>query len=122
MSVNGCRRVDMHAFVWEYRSGRGCARSAQLDDSLVAWRGASSLRARQASRSRLATAENHRSCLGYSSESDARSSLMRDRAASSFHHWGASCGEEEPVYQRQDKAKAGTRQLMEVSRRTPHFI
>ena len=36
MSVNSSRSVDMHAFVWEYRLvevGRGCARTAQLDDS-----------------------------------------------------------------------------------------
>jgi uncharacterized alpha-E superfamily protein len=48
----------MYAFVWEYRLGRGCARTAQLDDSLAAWRGcASSLRARQSSQSWPATAE-----------------------------------------------------------------
>ena len=30
MSVNSSRRLDMHAFVWEYRLGRGCARTAHL--------------------------------------------------------------------------------------------
>jgi hypothetical protein len=39
MSVNSSRRVDMYAFVWEYRLGRGCARTAQLNNSLAAWRG-----------------------------------------------------------------------------------
>ena len=42
--------------------GQGCARTAQLDDSLVAWRGASSLRARQNSRSQPATAEDDGGC------------------------------------------------------------
>ena len=39
MSADSYRRVDLHAFVWEYRLGRGCARTAQLDDSLAARRG-----------------------------------------------------------------------------------
>ena len=50
----------MHVFVWEYRLGRGCAYIAQLDDSLAVWRNCvSSLRARQASRSRLTTTEGN---------------------------------------------------------------
>jgi hypothetical protein len=58
MTVNSSRRVDVHAFVWECRLGRGCARTAQLDDSLAAWRRCvSSLRARRSGESWPATAE-----------------------------------------------------------------
>jgi hypothetical protein len=58
MSVNSSRRVDVYAFVWEYRLGRGCTRTAQLDDSLAALRGCVLLlRVRQSSESWPATIE-----------------------------------------------------------------
>jgi hypothetical protein len=67
----------MHAFVWEYKLGRGGAGTAQLHDSLAAWRRcASSLRARQSSESWPATAEGY----GGLSEPIRASLLSEDRS------------------------------------------
>ena len=58
-----------------------------------------------------------------SGESDARSSLMRDRAMHCLSITEAHLVVRKNLYiSAQGRAKAGTRQLMEVSRRTPHFI